>query len=34
VSHDNRILPFADRIAHMDDGKIVEVSREIKEVEL
>jgi len=25
VTHDNRILEFADRIARMDDGKIVEV---------
>jgi putative ABC transport system ATP-binding protein len=23
VTHDNRILPFADRIAYMDDGKII-----------
>jgi putative ABC transport system ATP-binding protein len=23
VTHDNRIFPFADRIAHMDDGRIV-----------
>jgi putative ABC transport system ATP-binding protein len=23
VTHDNRILEFADRVAHMDDGKIV-----------
>jgi putative ABC transport system ATP-binding protein len=26
VTHDNRIHGFADRIARMDDGKIVEVS--------
>ena len=26
VTHDARILEFADRIAHMDDGKIVDVS--------
>ena len=26
VTHDNRILEFADRIARMDDGKIVEIS--------
>ncbi len=26
VSHDSRIFGFADRIAHMDDGKIVEVT--------
>jgi putative ABC transport system ATP-binding protein len=25
VTHDNRILEFADRIARMDDGKIVEI---------
>jgi len=25
VTHDNRIFPFADRIAQMDDGRIVEV---------
>jgi putative ABC transport system ATP-binding protein len=23
VTHDNRIFPFADRIARMDDGRIV-----------
>ena len=22
VTHDTRIFPFADRIAHMDDGRI------------
>lgn len=26
VTHDERIFEFADRIAHMDDGRIVEVS--------
>lgn len=26
VTHDNRILEFADRIAQMDDGRIVEIS--------
>ncbi len=26
VTHDNRILEFADRIARMDDGRIVEMS--------
>lgn len=33
VTHDNRILEFADRIAHMDDGKIVRIDnvRETKE---
>ena len=25
VTHDPRIFDFADRIAHMDDGKIIEV---------
>jgi putative ABC transport system ATP-binding protein len=25
VTHDNRIFPFADRIAHMDDGRIVSI---------
>jgi putative ABC transport system ATP-binding protein len=25
VTHDSRIFDFADRIAHMDDGKIIEV---------
>ncbi|MFK2891869.1 ABC transporter ATP-binding protein [Dyella flagellata] len=27
VTHDPRILEFADRIAHMDDGRIVDVTR-------
>jgi len=26
VTHDTRILGFADRIAHMDDGRIIDVS--------
>ena len=26
VTHDNRIFPYADRIARMDDGEIIEVS--------
>jgi putative ABC transport system ATP-binding protein len=26
VTHDPRILDFADRIAHMDDGKIAEIT--------
>jgi putative ABC transport system ATP-binding protein len=26
VTHDNRIFDFADRIAHMEDGRVVEVS--------
>lgn len=34
VTHDNRILPFADRIAHMDDGRIVEISGSTNEAEL
>jgi putative ABC transport system ATP-binding protein len=25
VTHDTRIFEFADRIAHMDDGKIIDV---------
>jgi putative ABC transport system ATP-binding protein len=25
VTHDPRIFEFADRIAHMDDGKVIEV---------
>ena len=25
VTHDNRVFQFGDRIAHMDDGRIVEV---------
>ncbi len=25
VTHDSRIFPFADRIAHMDDGRIVRI---------
>jgi putative ABC transport system ATP-binding protein len=27
VTHDNRIFEFADRLARMDDGRIVEVLR-------
>jgi putative ABC transport system ATP-binding protein len=27
VTHDDRILPFADRVARMDDGRIIEVIR-------
>ena len=26
VTHDPRIFDYADRIAHMDDGKIVEIA--------
>ena len=25
VTHDNRVFPFGDRIARMDDGHIVEI---------
>ena len=32
VTHDSRIFSFADRIAKMDDGRIVEVSRNPKDV--
>lgn len=28
VTHDNRIFPYADRIAHMDDGQIVDIASE------
>lgn len=28
VTHDNRIFPYADRIAHMDDGHIVDIESE------
>ena len=28
VTHDNRIFPYADRIARMDDGEIIEVSEQ------
>jgi putative ABC transport system ATP-binding protein len=31
VTHDNRIFPFADRIVHMEDGRIVSVTAELKE---
>jgi putative ABC transport system ATP-binding protein len=26
VTHDSRVFQYADRIAHMDDGRIVETS--------
>jgi putative ABC transport system ATP-binding protein len=26
VTHDNRIFHFGDRIAHMDDGRIVDIA--------
>lgn len=29
VTHDPRILEFADRIAHMDDGKIVDITAQV-----
>jgi putative ABC transport system ATP-binding protein len=28
VTHDNRVFHYADSIAHMDDGRVVEVTRE------
>jgi putative ABC transport system ATP-binding protein len=31
VTHDNRVFHFGDRIAHMDDGKIVEVEDRLSE---
>ena len=31
VTHDNRVFPFADRIARMEDGYIVSVTSEPKE---
>jgi putative ABC transport system ATP-binding protein len=31
VTHDNRIFPFADRIVHMEDGRIVSVTAELRE---
>lgn len=31
VTHDNRIFGFADRIAHMDDGKILSIETSAKE---
>ena len=30
VTHDNRIFPYADRIAHMDDGRIVNIATETR----
>jgi len=32
VTHDNRILEFADRIAYMDDGKITHIQTNSKEI--
>jgi len=34
VTHDPRIFEFADRIAHMDDGKIIEVTDQKDKVRL
>jgi len=34
VTHDPRIFEFADRIAHMDDGKIIEIIDQKKEERL
>ena len=31
VTHDNRIFSFADRMAYMDDGKIVKIKDNIRE---
>jgi putative ABC transport system ATP-binding protein len=28
VTHDPRIFEFADRIAHMDDGKVIEITEQ------
>lgn len=33
VTHDNRIYPFADRIAKMEDGKIIKVINDYREFE-
>ena len=30
VTHDNRILGFADRVAYMDDGRIVKIDTGMK----
>jgi len=30
VTHDSRVLEFADRIVHMEDGRIVEGAREME----
>jgi putative ABC transport system ATP-binding protein len=32
VTHDNRVFDFADRIAHMDDGRIQEVREQSRQV--
>jgi putative ABC transport system ATP-binding protein len=31
VTHDARIFEFADRIAKMDDGRIVQVTEKVKD---
>jgi putative ABC transport system ATP-binding protein len=31
VTHDNRIFPFGDRIAHMDDGRIDEIEERYRD---
>ena len=31
VTHDNRVFHFGDRIARMDDGRIVEVTERAEE---
>jgi putative ABC transport system ATP-binding protein len=31
VTHDNRVFPFADRIVHMEDGRIISITAESKE---
>jgi putative ABC transport system ATP-binding protein len=28
VTHDNRIFPFGERIAHMDDGRITRIEEQ------
>ena len=30
VTHDNRVFEFGDRIAHMDDGRIVRVDEQVR----
>jgi len=30
VTHDPRILSFADRLARMDDGRIIEIDTDLK----
>jgi putative ABC transport system ATP-binding protein len=33
VTHDQRIFPFADRIAKMDDGRVVKLAKDFKDLE-